>query len=837
MADDSLDDTLPLSAEQLGKRQSPPREDEAAILKLERLGDFRLLSLIGQGGMGSVYLAEQENPARKVAIKLMRLGSHDADAEQRFRREGAALARLDHPGIAKVHAAGVADTALGKLPYFAMEYVDGVNLLAHANSHQLDVPSRLRLMASICSAVQHAHQRGVVHRDLKPGNILVDSEGQPRVLDFGIARLIDETEGGTRLTQMGELVGTLPYMSPEQLQGDPASVDTRADVYALGVVLYELLSGRLPREFEPNTSLVQAITSAMRLSQVPLSKANPACKGELDIITMKALAEDPTQRYGSASELGADIERYLRDEPILARSPSAWYVTRKFARRHRALVAATTIGVLALMGSTVFAVDAAWKERDARQAAEQARQAAERSAAISTSVQGFMDDMLMAAMPEAALGREVSVREVVDQAGLLLQHSPPKDAMVAAESALALAGINLALGRFEPAQQLIGSARSRLTGLGAEADSTRIEAAMLDIKVRTALGADEKTEQDARALVVEVIRTLGANDPLAFDAGNLLGENLMRQSKFDQANLQFRRTLDAPTSVLPSDHLARETALANLAVSLRGAGDLKGAVVVLTSLEKDLSTRRGADHPGTLSVVNNLAIALQNSGDPQQALALYDRAFAGRSRVLGPDHPDTLNVLQNRATLLIQAGKANEAEQPLRQLLASLLKTRQKNHPAVLVAMNSLAYALEDIGKLGEAEQIYRDTLAIQSEAKTAHPETFGTRNNLAMLLMRQGKLALAEQEFVQIIELATEHLGAEHPYVMIFSNNYGECLTRMQRYAEAEAMLLRTHAALSKSMGAGNARTTKARIRLADLYEKSGRTAAAAKWREPAAG
>jgi len=194
-------------------------------------------------------------------------------------------------------------------------------------------------------------------------------------------------------------------------------------------------------------------------------------------------------------------------------------------------------------------------------------------------------------------------------------------------------------------------------------------------------------------------------------------------------------------------------------------------------------------------------------------------------------------VLQNRATLLIQAGKAAEAEPTLRQLLASLLKTRQKNHPAVLVAMNSLAYALEDIGKLGEAEQIYRDTLAIQRQANTAHPETFGTRNNLAMLLMRQDKLALAEQEFVQIIELATEHLGAEHPYVMIFSNNYGECLTRMKRYAEAESMLVRTHAALSKSMGADNARTTKARNRLADLYDRTGRPESAAKWREPAAG
>ena len=844
MADDSLHDTIPLSAEQLASRPPLPRDDQAAILRLERLGDFRLLSLIGQGGMGSVYLAEQDHPLRKVAIKLMRLGGHDTESEQRFLREGATLARLDHPGIAKVHAAGVADTMLGKLPYFAMEFVDGTNLVAHATARKLDTAARLQLMVKISSAVQHAHQRGVVHRDLKPANILVDADGHPRVLDFGIARLIDEAESSTRLTQMGELVGTLPYMSPEQLQGDPSAVDTRADVYALGVILYELLAGRLPREFEPNTSLVQAISGASQLRLLPLAKANPACKGELDIITMKALAEDPAQRYASASELGADIERYLRDEPILARPPSAWYVTRKFARRHRGLVAATMIVALTLVGSTVFALDAAWKEREARQAADvarqsadQARKGAERSAAISSSVQGFTNDMLMAAMPESALGREVSVREVVDQASLLLRHSPPRDPMVAAESALALASVNLALGRFAPAQELVGDARKQLAGAGAEADSTRMDAAILDIRVRTAIGADETTEQDARALVATIGKTLGPKDPRNFDASNLLGENLMRQSKFDEANLQFRQVLNAPIRLLPAGRDARETALANLAVSLRGAGDTKGAASVLAALEKEMSLRRGADHPATLSVVNNLAIALQNSGDAAQALALYDRAFAGRSRVLGPDHPDTLNVLQNRATLLIQAGKAREAEPQLRQLLATLLKTRQENHPAVLVAMNSLAYALEDIGRLPEAEQIYRDTLAIQLQAKTAHPETFGTRNNLAMLLMREGKLTAAEDEFRQIVALATEHLGAEHPYVMIFSNNYGECLTRMKRYAEAEALLLRTHAALAKSMGDDNARTAKARTRLAELYDRMQRPDSAAKWRKSAAG
>ena len=826
---DPQDDTIPLSPEQRSQRRGPARSDESAVLRLERLGEFRLLSLIGQGGMGSVYLAEQDNPARKVALKLMRLGAENAEAVARFRREGATLARLDHPGIAKIYAAGVAETSLGSLPYFAMELVQGVSLLRHAQASELDQQARLRLMVSVCAAVQHAHQRGVVHRDLKPANILVDAQGHPRVLDFGIARLMDEAEGDTRLTRMGELVGTLPYMSPEQLQGEPESVDTRTDVYALGVVLYELLSGRLPREFDANTSIVQAISKSASLRQIPLSQASPECRGELETIVMKALAEDPAQRYGSASELGADIERFLRHEPVLARAPSAWYVAGKFARRHRALVAASLVTVLALIGSTAFALNAAWKEREARQAAE-------RSAAISQSVQGFMDDMFQAAMPESALGREVSVREVVDQASLLLQNSPPRDPMVAGESALALANVNLALGRYDQAGQLVARAKAVLARVGDEARTTRIDAALLDLRVRAARGDDDKVEADAQALLADTNRQLGPADPHSFEASNLLGEVLMRKSKFEPANVQFHRVLDTPMEVLPADSPARETALANLAVSLRGSGDLKGAAKVLTSLEKDLSARRGAEHPATLSVVNNLAIALQNTGDTEQALALYDRAFAGRSRVLGPDHPETLNVLQNRATLLIQAGKAAEAEPVLRQLLATLRKTRQANHPSVLVAMNSLAYALEDLGKLAEAEQIYRDTLAIQVAAGTAHPETFGTRNNLAMLLMREGKYAAAEQEFKQVIALATEHLGAEHPYVLIFSNNYGECLGKMQRYTQAEALLLSTQAGLAKAMGEDNPRTAKARARLAALYEQMKQPEKAAKWQAVAA-
>ncbi len=818
---------IALAAHDQQTAQQRSETSDTTALQLDRLGDFRVLSLIGQGGMGTVYLAEQDNPRRNVALKVMRHAGNDHDAAQRFRREGAALAMLDHPGIAKVYAAGVEETARGSLPYFAMEFVDGVSLLEHAARGGLDSAARLKLVVAICNAVQHAHQRGVVHRDLKPANILVDAAGHPRVLDFGIARLLEEGEGGTRLTQFGELVGTLPYMSPEQLNGDPGAVDTRADVYALGVILYELLSGRRPREFELGTSLVQAVAGAMRKPQIALAQASPQYAGDLDTIAMKALAEEPAQRYASASELGADIERYLRDEPILARPPAAWYVTRKFARRHRALVTASLIGVLALLASTVFALNAAWREREARQSAE-------RNAAISASVQQFMDEMFQAAMPESALGREISVREVVDQATLRLQYSPPDDPLVTAQAAVALARVNFSLGRLKQAQELVNAAGMTLDRQGAAAQTARFETAILSLKIRAAREVDAEAEQGARELVAKIAQTLGRFDPLGFEARNLLGDILLRQSKFKEAIEQYGQVLGTPLDELPDEHPVRETALGNLAVALRGAGDLKAAIAAFTRLETELSARRGAEHPSTLTVVNNLAIALQNTGEHERALALYDRAYAGRIKVLGPTHPDALNVLQNRATLLIQTGKSADAEPVLRNLLERLREARQPSHPAVLVAMNSLAYALEDLKRLDEAEKIYRETLAIQTEAKTAYSETFGTRNNLAMLLLRQGDLKAAEQEFIKVLDAAAEHLGPDHPYVMIFANNYGECLTRMRRFDQAESLLLKTQSALSKSLGSKHDRVAKARARLADLYDAMQQPERAAPWRRP---
>jgi eukaryotic-like serine/threonine-protein kinase len=308
--------------------------------------------------MGVVYEAEQEQPRRTVALKVIKSGLADPKLVRRFEQESLALGRLQHPGIAQIYEAGTAETGFGPQPYFAMEFIRGESLLQYALAHQIGIRQKLELMAKICEAVHHAHQRGVIHRDLKPGNILVDETGQPKILDFGVARATDSDAHVSRQTDLGQLVGTLAYMSPEQVLADPLEVDTRSDVYALGVILYELLAGRLPYRISPK--LHEAVQTIREEEPTALSAVSSAYRGDIETIVDKALEKDKTRRYASAAELAADIRRYLQDEPIMARPASAAYQLQKFSRRHKALVVgAAAVFIVLIVGIIVSTREAA----------------------------------------------------------------------------------------------------------------------------------------------------------------------------------------------------------------------------------------------------------------------------------------------------------------------------------------------------------------------------------------------------------------------------------------------------------------------------------------------
>ena len=374
-----------------------------------RVGSYKIVSVLGRGGLGTVYSAIQESPKRTVAIKILRPDVYDERARRRFEHEGEVLGRLRHPGIAHVYEAKVAeiftpDGTMGEKPYIAMELVDGPPIDEWTRTRDLDTRQRLELLARVGEAVEHAHRHCVIHRDLKPQNILVDESGTPKVLDFGIARVTDADLGGaTFATETGQVLGTLAYMSPEQAAGDPSELDVRSDVYALGVLLYELLTGKLPHDVR-NRSFVEALRSIREDDPTRLGTLDRSLRGEIETIALKALEKDKARRYGSAGELVADIRRYLSNEPIVARPPSTTYQLRKFARRNRALVTGVSIAFVALVAGLVVSLSlyfrserlridaerAEKRESEQREEAQKAAKEAEDAAAEAEAINDFI---------------------------------------------------------------------------------------------------------------------------------------------------------------------------------------------------------------------------------------------------------------------------------------------------------------------------------------------------------------------------------------------------------------------------------------------------------------
>ncbi|MEO5762624.1 MAG: serine/threonine-protein kinase, partial [Vicinamibacteria bacterium] len=358
----------------------------------ERFGRYRILRAIGRGGMGAVFEARQEQPDRSVALKVISADYLSESLLRRFEHETQVLGKLQHPGIAQIYEAGTIYDEHGRaVPFFAMEYIRGTELLRYATDHSLGTRARLELMAGICDAVGHAHQKGVIHRDLKPSNILVDEKGQPKILDFGVARATDSDVHTTQLTDMGQLIGTLPYMSPEQAGGEREDLDTRSDVYALGVITYELLAGRRP--YDVDRRMVHEAVRVIREEEpTPLSGVNRELRGDVETIVAKSLEKEKTRRYQTAEAFAADIRHYLKDEPIAARPASSWYQAQKFAKRNKVLVSVLSTAFLLLaMGF----LTTAWQAKQARAQRDKAEK-----------VVAFMTEMIAGAGPYVALGRD-----------------------------------------------------------------------------------------------------------------------------------------------------------------------------------------------------------------------------------------------------------------------------------------------------------------------------------------------------------------------------------------------------------------------------------------------
>jgi serine/threonine protein kinase/tetratricopeptide (TPR) repeat protein len=680
----------------------------------QELGVYRLLSPIGQGGMGVVWLAERSDGRfeRKVAIKVLNVALVGGGGEERFKREGAILARLSHPNIAKLLDAGV--TATGH-PYLVLEHVEGEPIDRYCGHRKLDVRARVHLFLDVLDAVAHAHANLIVHRDIKPSNVLVSKAGEVKLLDFGIAKLLEgEGQDGaaTLLTREAGSALTPEYASPEQVTGAP--VTTATDVYGLGVLLYVLLSGQHPagKGVSSPAALYRAIveTEAPRLSAAAnvapggisaaadrgttSDKLSRILRGDLDTIAAKSLKKSPKQRYPSVSAFADDLSRYLKQEPIRARPDTFAYRTAKFVGRNRTAVALAAVAVIAILAGLAGTVVQARTARRQRDVAFRERDRA-------TRITGFMTDMFKVSDPSQARGESITAREILDKAAKQIETGLAKDPEAQAHMMFVMGEVYDNLGLISEGRALVE------------------RAAELQRKV------------------------LGPEHPETLASLDLIAKALTEQGHFPEAEKQHRETLAARIRVLGPEHRDTLHSMSRLASVL--AWENKGAEAERVSREAVDTARRvlGPEDPDTLRLVNNLVSVLWSAGDEKvypEAERIQREALEIERRQLGPEHPDTLNGLNSLGVILRRRGQYAEAEKVYRETLRIQSRVLGQQHPDTLVLRHNLATALAKQAHYAEAEHMYLENRAIQERIfGPDHPYTASSTYNLACLAAVQG--------------------------------------------------------------------------------------------------
>jgi non-specific serine/threonine protein kinase/serine/threonine-protein kinase len=701
--------------EQEGFLESSPLH-AGARLAGQKLGPYTLISQIGQGGMGSVWLAQQTAPLqRKVALKLIRWGMYDDTLLRRFEAERQSLAVMDHPSIARVFDAGA---TLEGQPYFVMEYVAGVPITDYCDQKKLKISERLKLFIKVCEGVQHAHQKAIIHRDLKPANILVidvDGTPVPRIIDFGVAKAInrDITEE-TVDTGMGNFVGTPGYMSPEQCDPATQDIDTRTDVYSMGVVLYALLTGSLPfdtsewkdqpfdeilrrlREEDPvRPSTKVSIdrdtsTAAAEARGTQPKQLVSMLRGDLDWITMKAVEIDRIRRYATPSDLAADIGRHLNNEPVTARPASLSYRMQKYVRRHRYSVAGAGVVIALLMA---FALMQNIQLRKTRRERDRADHIAE-----------FMVKMFKVSNPSEARGNSVTAREILDEASKGMESGLSKDPEVQSQMMNVMGDVYYNLGLFSQSQSLL-----------------------------------------EQALAVQR-RVFGSDHPETLRTESLLGRTLQKEGHSEQAEKLERETLAVQRRVLGPENRDTLSTMSRLANVLMWMGQASEA----ESLDRELlETRRrilGPDDPETVGSMDDLAFCLSLEGeqgreaDLSESEKLSREALAIKQRILGPEHPDTIASMANLGATLTLEHKLVESEMLTREALEMSDRILGPDHDVTLNSATYLVNTLQLEGRYAEAEKLEAETRAIQQRVLGPdHPATAVSTFNLGCLEALQG--------------------------------------------------------------------------------------------------
>lgn len=794
---------LPLGDPVKGGSPVPPELEAQFSHMPKTIAEFSVEKLLGSGGMGSVYLARQQHPDREVAVKVMKVGFQGAAAMQRFEFEIETLARLVHPAIAELYEAGIHHSSEGDMPYVAMEYVLGARpITSYAKDIGLDLKDRLRLFRKACDGVGFGHARGVIHRDLKPPNILVDEDGDPKIIDFGVARA---AEGDDTLSG-GQVVGTLRYMSPEQAAAS-RDIDTSTDVYSLGLILYEMLSQRSPYVVRAST-LTQA-KQIIEQAEVPLlSKAcpeKPEYAGDLEMICAKALEKDPSKRYRSANELSDDIQRYIDDEPVIARPPSTMETLRRISRKQKPLVAmiGVTIAVVigALIAVSIFAVranlarkEAEFQEGVARTAlvqAETERARLERlalvqgrmlvsldAAGMGRTLEGKIISSLTDAMAADGVDPEVIEKTLAVQRDLMSTFGPidvsvaiivkhmlepmyrdlelllSEDPLTDADIRELLGELNEELGRNKEAEVLLKKALEiRLAAQGPESkDTLRTKSNLASL-----LFVQGKNEE-SKTVFEEVLETSvavgGWDDPLALQTLQNLGAVMAVLGRNDDAEQYLTKAYEGLKSTKPADAWKIQ---GNLGILKLQNGDSNSARELLAEAYSNVVELHGTESVEAAEMALNYAEVFRVMGDTQKSLELVTQASNSFEKNLGQSHPFSLKSTLSRGSLLMMQGDFPSAERDLRNVWIQRGSMQGRNDPGTLEALNQYSMAVA-------AQEKYEEAIPLIQEFVEVSRKVYGKKDgrrtsallNLGVSYYQVGRLEDSESPLLELIEICS---------------------------------------------------------------------------------
>lgn len=822
--------------------------DHARSLLGLRVGAYELVRVIASGGMGSVYVAQRADGQyeQEVAVKLINHRMASQAAIRQFLVERQTLARLAHPNIARMLDGGLAEDGM---PYLVMEYVVGKPIDRYCKERKLPTETKLRLFRTVCSAVHYAHRHLVIHRDLKPGNILVTADGEPKLLDFGIAKLVTPAgiPDASDLSSSETRILTPEYASPEQLRGEP--VTTATDIYSLGVTFYEVLTGHRPhrlkgltpdriqqivceREPAPPSTVVQGAeqvptatgvgpASFRKGHTVKSSRLYRELVGDLDAIVLKALHKKPDHRYQSAEQLSEDLRRHLDHQPITARSGSLRYRTAKFIRRNRvAFIAAMAVLVSLLAGLT----GTAWKARVAAEESRKARQ-----------VSSFLQQILASVDPNSTPMRDATVRMLLDEASRkiedgVLAEQPEVEAEVRTTIGMTYVG----LGVYDAAKpHLTAALDTRKQLFGNEHIDVAASLNNLGLWLK-ATGKYLQAEERYRASLELRRRLLGEDDVAVAETMNNLGVLLKNLRQWSEAESLHRRALATRRATFGDRHRDVATSLTNLASVLKNVGALDEAEPLYREALAIFRNELGGEHYRVAVCMNNLALLLRETQRFDEAESWLREALTIRRKVFGSEHPAVATGLHNLALILASMDQLDESVVMYEQALAMRRKLLGDEHPLVAYTANNLSDVLARKGDYESAEVLCRESLAIRRAGlPTGHPTIAGSLLVLGRILLDKNDPAAAEPVIREAVDIVENKLPDGHPRTAAAKGWLGECLLALESFDEAERLLLESQALIEGSSNRDPSLGQASLNRLIDLYQAWGRPDEAASYKE----